>query len=263
MEATQKTKDSGSTDRFGYEWNAYSAIIPEYEEQFLKWIEPLKPQDFNGKKVLDAGCGMGRNSYWPLKYGAKKVFAFDYNESSVNAAKKNLSAFNNCEVSFGSIYDIPFKNEFDISFSIGVIHHLESPREAIKNLVKATKKNGLVLIWVYGYEGNEWIPKYLNPIRKNITSKLPLSLVHLISYFLAIPLYSYIKLIPQKKPYYQLLSKFKFWHIRSVVFDQLIPRIANYWKKQEALALFENQGLKDIQIYHTNNYSWTLIGKKS
>ncbi len=255
------SKDLGSTERFGYEWKKYGKIIPKYELQFLKWVYPLKKEDFAGKKVLDAGCGIGRNSYWPLVYGAKEVIAFDYDKRTVEVAKKNLAGFKNSEVKFQSIYDLELKNKFDISFSIGVIHHLENPRLAVKKLVDAAKKGGMVLIWVYGYEGNEWIVHYINPIRK-ITSKLPLFITNVLSYLFSIPLYLYVQFIPQKKSYLKQLSTFKFWHLHSIVFDQLIPKIANYWRKEEAIALFEGQRLKDIRAYRVNENSWTVIGRK-
>lgn len=254
-------KKSGSSDRFGYEWNNYSKIIPEYELQFLKWVCPMQKKDFNGKKILDGGCGIGRNSYWPLKYGAKEAYAFDYDERTVNVAKNNLNEFKNAKVEFGSIYNIPYKNYFDISFSIGVIHHLAEPRKAVNELVKATKKGGKVIIWVYGYEGNELIVRYINPIRI-ITSRLPLKIVHILAYFMTIPIYSYTRLYNSKNLYFKQLSSFKFWHIKSIIFDQLIPRIANYWKREQAKELFENQGLKNINVYRVNNNSWTVIGVK-
>ena len=255
-------KDAGSPDRFGYEWDKFSKIIPDYEIQFLRWCYPLKPKDFKGKKILDGGCGIGCNSYWPLIYGAKKIVAFDCDERSLNAAKKNLAKFKNATVEFGSLYKPKYKNEFDISFAIGVIHHLEYPRKAIKTLVKATKPNGIVFIWVYGYEGiGSWVVKYINPIRK-ITSKLPIKITHFLSYFFSMPLYFYLKLFPQKNKYLKQLSGFSFWHISHIIFDQLLPRIANYWTKQEALSLFKNQNLKDIKIFKVNDISWTIIGKK-
>jgi SAM-dependent methyltransferase len=252
---------SGSTERFGYEWDNYSKIIPEYEEQFLKWVAPLSKNDFKGKKIIDAGCGIGRNSFWPLTYGAKEALAFDYDSRTVEAAKKNLSRFKNATVRWGSIYEIPEKDKFDISFSIGVIHHLADPYKAVAELTKATKKGGKVLIWVYGYEGNEWIVKYINPLRK-MTSRLPLNIVHIISYFFSVPLYSYVKLFSPKNHYLNQLSRFRLWHTHSIVFDQLIPRIANYWKKEEALSLFDKQGLKDIKAFRVNGNSWTVIGTK-
>lgn len=256
-----KKTDKGSTERFGYEWEHYDKIIPEYEFQFLKWVNPLKKSDFKGKKILDAGCGIGRNSYWPLKYGCKEAVAIDYDKRTVESAKKNLSEFNNAQVKFGSIYDIDYKDYFDISYSIGVIHHLEFPKKAIASLIKATKSKGKVLIWVYGYEGNEWIVRYINPIRK-ITSKLPVKFTHYISYIFSIPLYFYIKFLNPKGAYLRQLSGFRFWHTHSIVFDQLIPKIANYWKKSEVIDLFKSQGLTNLKISKINNLSWTIIGEK-
>ncbi len=235
--------------------------MPEHEEQFNKWVYPLAKKDFINKTILDAGCGNGRNTYWILKYGAKKVVAFDYDKNTVNIAKNNLHDFKTCSVGYNSIYDLTYKEEFDISIAIGVIQHLEYPERAINSLVEATKKGGLVLIWVYAYEGNEWIVRYVNPIRK-ITSRLPVFLVNVLSGILAIILYSYLHLIKQQKEYFIQLSKFRFWVIHNIILDQLIPKIANYWTKEEVLEIFNNNKLKDIEIYRVNNNSWTIIGRK-
>ncbi len=256
-----KTQDQGSTDRFGYEWSNYTEIIPEYELQFLKWVAPLTKEDFKDKAVLDGGCGIGRNSYWPLTYGASAVTAFDFDTRTVEVARKNLSNYPNATIEYNSLYEIPYENKFDIAFSIGVIHHLEFPRRAVKNLVRAVKPGGKVLIWVYGYESNEWIVRYINPIRL-VTSKLPIWVTHLLSNLFTIPLYLYVKLIPQRHAYMKQIAKFKFWHIRSIVFDQLLPKIANYWKREEAMALFDGLSVRDVTAYQVNENSWTVIGTK-
>ena len=39
------TDKKGSTDRFGFEWNKYNQIIPEYETQFRKWTYPLTAKE--------------------------------------------------------------------------------------------------------------------------------------------------------------------------------------------------------------------------
>jgi|TARA_Y100000031_G_scaffold157149_1_gene216776 SAM-dependent methyltransferase len=251
-----------SEKRFGYEWQKYHKMDLNHQNQFVEWILPFKPDIFKDKKVLDAGCGMGRNSYWVLKHGAKELVAFDNDERTVQAAKNNLAHFKNARVEEKSIYQIDYQDEFDISFSIGVIHHLEDPDLAIKNLVKATKPGGLVLVWLYGYENNEWIVKWISPLRINLTSKLPIGMAHLFSYCLSIPLYLFVKVFPQKSPYLKLLSQFKFNHTHSIVFDQLLPKIAKYYKKEEARQLLEGKGLENIEINQVNKKSWTVYGYK-
>ena len=184
-----------SEHRFGYEWDKYSAMTEDYERQFRNWTNPLTPADWKGKHVLDAGCGMGRNSYWAMHYGASAVTAFDYDERSVARAKETLKGFPTAEVEFKSIDDIDWKNKFDIAFSIGVIHHLKDPKRALANMVSALKPGGTLLIWVYGYEGNEWIVRYVDPVRIHLTSKLPVAVVHMLAYCCSIPLYLFVKIV--------------------------------------------------------------------
>lgn len=253
-----------SSQRFGYEWDRYSWVTKDYEKQFLNWTSPLTPSDWKGKRILDAGCGMGRNSYWPMKWGASSLIAFDFDERSVNRAKETLKDFSNVQVQFKSIYDISWKDEFDVTFSIGVIHHLRDPQLALMHMITALKSGGKLLIWVYGYEGNEWIVRYVNPVRIHITSKLPLSLVHFLSYFCSVPLYLYIKIFRPSNKYLTQLRSFDFWHVHSIVFDQLIPDIANYWKKEEVLALVGSLPLSEVTVFAPPNGSgWILMGTKN
>lgn len=254
-----------SQERFGYEWGKYSEIDKNYEIQFRRWVAPLKEADFKDKVVLDAGCGMGRNSLWTLRWGAKKVVAFDYDARSVEAAKRNLQEFGSrAEVAFKSIYEISWENEFDLAFSIGVIHHLENPERAIKNLVKALKPGGRLVIWVYSFEGNEWIVKLVNPVRIHVTSKLPVRLIHFLSYFASVPLWLLVKIFRGPSDYLRQLSTFKFRHVHSIVFDQLIPRVANYWTKDQAHDLLNIPELRDVKIFRPeNNMGWTVAGIKN
>jgi SAM-dependent methyltransferase len=253
-----------SQERFGYEWDKYSHMDENYEHQFKNWVSPLRPEDFQGKKILDAGCGMGRNSYWPLKWGAKGVTAFDFDKRSVERAKQTLSSFKNVEVFYKSIFKIDWKNEFDIAMSIGVIHHLEDPLLALQNMTRALVPGGTLLVWVYSYEGNEWIVRYVNPVRKHITSKLPVSVVHFLSYFCSVPLFLFVKIFKGPSGYLKQLSTFDFWHIHSIVFDQLIPDIANYWSKKDLEEMLGKiTDIENLSIQPPPNGSgWIIQAKK-
>jgi SAM-dependent methyltransferase len=247
--------------RFGYEWEKYHYLFPDYENQFLQWIEPLSPSSFKDKNVLDAGCGMGRNSLWALRYGAAHVTAFDYDERCVEAASRLLASHTNASVERRDIYEIDYENQFDLVFSIGVIHHLENPSLALANLARALRPGGTLLVWLYGYESNEWVVRYINPIRQ-MTSRLPPPLTHAISYLFSVPLFLGLRLWRPRHEYLRQIRRYPFSHIHSIVFDHLLPRVAHYYKRREVEDLFNSLPLKEYSIYHNRSMSWTVIGNK-
>lgn len=250
-----------SEERFGYEWKKYAHIAPAYEGQFRNWTG-VDPEDFVGKDVLDAGCGMGRNSYWPLRWGAKSVTAFDNDEQSLASARTTLTEFPNATVIRSDISHTPWENEFDLVLCIGVLHHLRNPRLALENFARALRPGGEMIVWVYSYEGNEVKIPLINALRV-FTSWLPLPLVHLLTYVFSLPLYLLIKLGVLRNPYYRQLATFDFWHVHSIVFDQLIPTVANYWRQSEVRTLTDGLGLRGVSIERpANNMGWILKGTK-
>lgn len=253
----------GSPDRFGYEWDAYAEILPEHEEQFRRWTAPLSAADWRGKNFLDAGCGMGRNSYWPLKYGAASGVAVDIDERSLAGARRNLKPFPTMEVMHASIYDLPFEDRFDLAFSIGVIHHLEHPGRALGKMTRAVKPGGRVLIWVYGSENNGWLVLILNPLRRILFSRLPIGLTHHLSLYPALLLWLALRLGLRPLDYFRLIAKFDFAHVRAIVFDQMLPRIAHYWPRERVERMMAEAGLEDVRLTWVNQMSWAAVGTRT
>ena len=252
----------GSPERFGYEWNAYAEILPEYEEQFRGWTTHLAREDWRGKSFLDVGCGMGRNSYWPMHYGAADGVAVDVDERSLAAARRNLGAFPAVRVERCSAYELAFADRFDIAFSIGVIHHLEQPDQALARMVAAVKPGGRVLIWVYGREGNRWLVSILDPLRKALFSRLPIGVVHHLSLYPATLLWLLLRCGLRPNAYFELIARFSFPHLRSIVFDQMLPRIAHYWDRETVAQMMAQAGLVDIRLAPVKEMSWSAIGTK-
>ncbi len=253
---------AGSPDRFGFEWHAYAEILPEYEEQFRRWTAHLSPEDWRGKSFIDVGCGMGRNSFWAMKRGAAEGIAIDIDERSLAAARQNLAAFPTMRVVHCSAYQIPFADRFDIAFSIGVIHHLDDPLRALKKMVEAVKPGGRVLIWVYGRTGNRWLISVLNPLRRALFSRLPVRAVHHLSLYPAALLWLLLKSGIRPGDYLKLLARFGFAHLRSIVFDQMLPRIAHYWPADTVEELMQEAGLEAVRLADVNGMSWSAIGTK-
>ncbi len=254
-------RGTGTQHLFGYEWAYYREIIPLHEEQFAQWIQPFPLEGFRGKRFLDAGCGIGRNSLWALQMGAASGYAFDYDERTVAVARENLRDHPNCRVGFESIYDIAFVDEFDVVFCVGVIQHLADPRAAVERLVRALRPGGTLILWVYAHEGNERYLRLVDPLRRFLTSRLPLPITRYIAKALTALLECYL-LLPHRDAYLVELKKRSFRHKEAMVFDQLLPSIAHYFRRAEATALLEGLPARIDHVTHTNGISWTLVATK-
>ena len=252
----------GSPERFGYSWAIYSEILPEHREQFRRWTAALPVEAWKCARFLDAGCGIGRNSHWAMLEGAVGGVAIDLDDRSLAAARTNLTAHGAIEVRNQSIYEIAEQDAFDIVFSIGVIHHLSEPEAALKRMTRAAKPGGHILIWVYGRENMGWLMRYFDPIRKTLFSRMPLRLVYHLSLYATVALWLMLRAGLLRLEYYKLLRRLTFPHLRAIVFDQMIPRVANYWKKDFVEALMRGGGLEDIRLVHVNQMSWSAVGRK-
>ena len=258
----EQREAAGSPERFGYSWNIYSELRPEHEEQFRRWTEPIARETWCGRRFLDAGCGMGRNAYWAMSWGAAGGSAIDLDERTLARARETLARFPAVEVKRQSIYDISDTDAFDIVFSIGVVHHLENPELAVAKLVQATKPGGIVLVWLYGRENNGWIVHLFDPLRNLLLSSLPLGVVHALSWPVTALLWCSLRAGLGQLTYFRLLRTFDFRHLRAIVFDHMIPRIAHYYRRDEARDLLQRAGLSDVTLAWANQVSWAVAGWK-
>jgi SAM-dependent methyltransferase len=252
----------GSPERFGYSWDRYAYLLPNHEEQFLRWTA-LDKSFWRDVRFLDGGCGIGRNSYWPMVYSAQGGLAIDVDDRTLDRARQNLGQFPSVEVRKQSIYEIAETNVFDIAFSIGVVHHLSDPDAAVARLARVTRPGGLVLVWLYGRENNGWIVSLFNPLRQALFSRMPLALVHALSWPLTILLRCFLRVGFPPGAYYRLIHGFSFDHLRAIVFDHMIPRIARYYTRAEAESLLARAGLSEIRSTWVNENSWSVIGRKA
>ena len=86
MTSGADTGHRGSPDRFGYEWAECSELRPAYEEQFRRWTVLSPPESWRDRRFPDVGCGMGRNSHWPMTYGAAGSASIDVDDRSLDRA---------------------------------------------------------------------------------------------------------------------------------------------------------------------------------
>ncbi len=97
-------------------------------------------------RILDAGCGSGRNMMLLARYG--EVVGVELAESSVAAARRRGVG----EVIGGSILDMPFPDDhFDFAVSLDVLEHLDDDRACLLELRRVVRPGGQLLITVPAY----------------------------------------------------------------------------------------------------------------
>jgi uncharacterized protein YbaR (Trm112 family)/trans-aconitate methyltransferase len=104
--------------------------------------------DFAGKAVLEAGCGAGRYMDLLARAGAH-IIGIDLSQA-IEVAQENLGHLPNCHFLQGDLMCPPFHaRAFDFVYSIGVLHHTPSTRDAFRSLVPLLKASGEIAVWVY------------------------------------------------------------------------------------------------------------------
>jgi ubiquinone/menaquinone biosynthesis C-methylase UbiE len=110
------------------------------------------PEDYQGKTVLDMGCGTGEYALWYASKGAGQVTGIDLADGALAVARKRKDEgnFTNIEFVKKDILTLDFPdNSFDYSFSVGVLHHTGDPLRGFKQLVRVTKPGGIVIVSLY------------------------------------------------------------------------------------------------------------------
>lgn len=178
-------------DSFGYQWQRFNRTQLDHsgrnlsEEDFTRKTG-LRPQDLNGKLVLDVGCGMGRFAEIATRWGAR-VVGIDLSAAAEvaarNLADREFIAFQ------ADVFALPFApGTFDCIYSMGVLHHTPDCEKAVKTLPQYLKPGGTLAVWLYsGY--NKWY-RFSDQYRK-ITHRMSPRALHSL-FRVAVPVFYWL-----------------------------------------------------------------------
>ena len=164
--------------------DAYDRFMGRYSRLLAPQLADLAAVSA-GQRVLDVGCGPGALTAELVKrLGAPAVSAVDPSEPFVSAVEERHPGV---DVRRAAAEQLPFQDaEFDATLAQLVVHLMESPTVGVEEMVRVTRKRGVVAACVWDYAGGAsplttfWdAVKDLDPTARN-ESHLPGARVHVI-----------------------------------------------------------------------------------
>jgi SAM-dependent methyltransferase len=148
QDGASDTTTARTFESFGYEWNTFDDVREEDSEFAEVYFRDLDMTSLKGKVGLDAGCGKGRYTRF-LAPHLEALVALD-GSSAVQAAARNLAPFPNVLVVRADLRTAPVvPGSVDLVACLGVLHHLEDPREGFRRLVRLLSPTGSILVYLY------------------------------------------------------------------------------------------------------------------
>lgn len=149
VKPTQGENDELLDQHYGVMWKELSTetFWQQPYDQLITRLErnDLSPAMFEGKRVLDGGCGSGRLAFVLEKLGASEVVGIDVSAFAIETAERYREHLGVDAVSFmkGSLLELPFEaDSFDVVFSMGVLHHTPDWKKGLAELVRVLRPGG-------------------------------------------------------------------------------------------------------------------------
>jgi len=144
MPATPPERDPRAFfyESFAEEWDARMDRNEIEKRLRLVFSRLLRREDVRGKRVLDAGAGMGYFSRVLAEWGARLV-ALDMGPALLGKVRQKCAA----QAVAGSALDLPFSDHsFDVVLCTEVIEHTTDPRRAVAELCRVSAPGCLLLL---------------------------------------------------------------------------------------------------------------------
>lgn len=112
------------------------------------------PENFNPKRILDFGCGIGDTSYYlASQFPEASVLGVDTAKDALNYASQK---FKGKRIAFASMESVPPEPAFDLCYTNGVFHHILPPERAgaVRWIFNRLRAEGRCAV----FENNPWNP---------------------------------------------------------------------------------------------------------
>ena len=243
----QQTRDS-----FNFQWDQ----LPEghamlSSEEWKKGVTEticsyadLPAGWFKGKKVMDAGCGLGR---WTYGFGELQVgscISFDVSDAGVARTSEVARGIGDHFKVFKKniLEQLDLDDDFDLVWCYGVLHHTGNTYKGFQNLVRCVKPGGYLFLMLYAEPEQDKIDPYLY-------------------YHEMFDMRCKTRNLPFEEKVKMLEEKYGKKYLHGY-FDAISPDINDLYRWDEIVSWLIDAGFEDIKRYaeHPNHH---VIARKS
>jgi ubiquinone/menaquinone biosynthesis C-methylase UbiE len=130
----------------------YFDAIEEYRyRHYAPWMKKaLEFACYDGKRVLEIGCGTGTDLLQFARHGAL-VTGIDLTPRSIEIARRRFEVYGlKGDFAIGDAEDLTFPDEsFDAVYSFGVLHHTPDIERAIREAHRVLRRGGRAIAMIY------------------------------------------------------------------------------------------------------------------
>lgn len=120
----------------------------------------VRPEDYVDRDVIDLGCGTGEYALWYATHGARQVVGVDLSDGSLQRAREQAERYQVGNVRFAKqdVLALEFPDgAFDYAYSVGVLHHTGDPFQGFLEMVRVTRRGGVVIVSLYNTYTRFWL----------------------------------------------------------------------------------------------------------
>lgn len=138
-----------STELAVEHWNRTPLLLSE-DERYCRYPWLYEAAEFAGhagEDVLEVGCGTGCDLLQFAKHGARAV-GVDVTPEHARLARERVGE--KAQVLLADAAAMPFPDEsFDYVYSHGVLHHMDDPRAAVREIFRVLRPSGCFNVMLY------------------------------------------------------------------------------------------------------------------
>jgi SAM-dependent methyltransferase len=269
--------DHRTVEGFGDEWSRFdqSALsLDELEALHRAYFSVFPWGDLPAKAHgFDLGCGSGRWAQFVLPR-VGHLHCIDPSEA-IAIARRNLAQFHNVTFHRAAAHNIPLDDaSMDFGYSLGVLHHIPDPLQAMRHAVRKLKVGAPLLVYLYYRFDNRpaWFRglwRCTDVARRGI-SRLPHSLRYAASQVIAFTVY--LPLSRAARLGERLGADVSNWPLttyrhsslytqRTDALDRFGTALEQRFTKPEIQAMMEASGLRDVRFSESEPF-WCAVGIK-